>query len=152
VDEPYPSDETYEFIEKHLDVKGWKRLEYDLFNPRCQLPAPVDIPRHLNPDTVDSIFPKRKQKGEYPVSWRKEDWVSKNDAHISVSLYYRAELATKEVYRDRVHANLSFYSPNHVREYILRYKDLHPQEFEDTSNLSRSGGKVEPEQQQSASE
>jgi len=104
--DPYPSENTLNFIREHLQSNGWQRLKYDLLNPHSPLWQAPFVPEYLDPNTVDILFPKRKQKGNYPVLWRKEDWI-KDDENINVALYYSSDLTTKKVNRDRLYVNLS---------------------------------------------
>jgi hypothetical protein len=129
VHEPYPSDDTHKFIENHLSSNGWQRLNYDLLNPYSPAAQTRAIPEFLDPQTVNMLFPKGKQKGVYPGMWIKEDWI-KDDEYIGVSLSYAAELDTKRVQRDKVYVNLSFFGrKSWIRPYILKYKELHSEEF-----------------------
>lgn len=138
MDDPYPSDYTYKFIENHLSSNGWQRLNYDLLNPYSPAPQVCTVPERLDPETVNMLFPKRKQKGNYPCTWRKEDWVKDNE-HISVILCYAADLATREVHRDKIYVNMTFFGrESWIRPHILKYKELHPKEFRKD---------VEPEQE-----
>jgi hypothetical protein len=130
VNDPYPSDDTYRFIEEHLSLNGWQRLKYDLLNPHSSHSQPTTLPKYLDPETVNMLIPKGKQKGDYPINWREEDWVNKDDEHISVFLYYSADLATKEVHRDKIYVNMTLFGrESWIRTYILKYKKLHPEEF-----------------------
>jgi len=143
VNEPYPSDDTYKFIEKHLSLNGWQRLKYDLLNPHSPHPQPSTLPQYLDPDGVNMLFPKRKQKGNYFLIWRKEDWVNKDDEHISVFRYYSANLATKEVHRDKIYVSMTFFGrESWIRAYILKYKKLHAEEFRGTNDPNEADKKL----------
>lgn len=140
--DPYPSDKTYKFIEEHLSSNSWQRLSYEILYPSQLRVLPRAIPGHLNPDTVDLMLPKKKQKGKWPLTWRREDWVNKDNELVTVVLKYCADLATKEVHRDKVYVSLDFFGrESWIRSYILKYKELHPEEFEGSDNLTESAEK-----------
>lgn len=144
VEDPYPSEETHSFIEEHLRSHGWQRLKYHLLNP--DVPAsrtpmlgiewPQTVPESLDPESVDMLLAKGEQKGDYPVRYIMEDWVSENDQHVGVMLYYRADLATKKVHRDKVYVNLTLFErESWILPYIVSYRQLHPEEFQDSNDL-----------------
>ena len=145
VEDPYPSEKTRNFIEDHLESRGWRRLKYHLLNP--DVPAshtpmlgielPLTVPESLNPESVNMLLDERKWKGEdYPVRYIMEDWVSEEDQHIDVTLYYRADLSTRRVHRDKVHVDLGLFKrESWIRPWVLRYKELHPEEFQDGNDL-----------------
>jgi hypothetical protein len=136
VKEPYPSEDTCNFIEKRLISNGWQRLNYELQSPYSPRFKPRPIPRRLDPATLDSLIPKEKQKGVQALTLRQEEWVNKDEEHIDVFLYYLADLATKEVRRDRLCVDLSLFErESWIRPYLLRYKELHPEEFQDGNDL-----------------
>ena len=135
VNDPYPSERTYDFITKRLTSNGWQRLRYDLLNPQSPLWQAPFVPEYLDPNTVDILFPKRKQKGSYPVLWRKENWI-KYDDYIIVTLSYFADLSTKKVDRDRLHVGLEFFGRDSwIKPWILKYKQIHPEEFDEGTSV-----------------
>lgn len=138
IDDPYPSDDTYDFLDKHLSSNGWRRLKYQVLYPHVPPPAPPRVPEFLDPEIVNFLSPKTSQKGMRPCMYRKEDWIGKNEELIRVFMYYSADLATKQVHRDRVYVNLNFFGrESWIYRDILRYKQLHPEEFEKSNDLSK---------------
>lgn len=134
VKDSYPSEDTYRFIHDHL--KGWRRLKYQVLNPHHPYPNPRTIPEYLDSEIVNMLFDKRKQRWNYPVVYRQQDWVSENDQHVSVMLYYRADLATKKVHRDKVYVDLTLFErESWILLYIVRYRQVHPEEFQDSNDL-----------------
>jgi len=136
VDEAYPSDDTYQFVEKHLSSNGWQRLRYELLNPKSLRRAPHPVPPHLGSEAVNAILSGRKEIGTYPVVWRQEDWVNKEGDHIFVALSYSADLSTGQVRRDRVRVLIDL-SQRHG-PYIAQYKKLHPDEFDEGNAPEKS--------------
>jgi hypothetical protein len=134
--DPYPSEDTCNLIEKRLISNGWQRLNYRLLGPRTPRFEPGPIPPRLDSASVDFVIPKEKQKGVLALKLREEDWVNRDEELISVFLSYSADLATKDVDRDEVFVDLTFFErESWVRPYILRYRELHPEEFQDGNDL-----------------
>ncbi|MCK4293084.1 MAG: hypothetical protein KAY65_07790 [Planctomycetes bacterium] len=131
VDDPYPSNDTYRFVEKHLGSNGWQRLRYDLLNPKSPTRAPLSIPPYLGSEALDSIPSYKKKYRECPIKWRQENWVSEKDDHILVALSYSVDLSTGRVRRDRVYVLMALFQRH--RPYIVHYKKLHPDEFDDAT-------------------
>jgi hypothetical protein len=128
VHDPYPSKDTRNFIKEHLTSNGWQRLNYELLNPNNAIAPPSEtMPQSLPSHTMNFL----QKQGYQRIPWSKEDWVSKDDEYINVILCYSVDLATTEVHRDKPYVNLSLFErESWVRHFILRYKELHPEEFE----------------------
>jgi hypothetical protein len=126
VKDPYPSEATHRFINEYLTNNGWQRLNYDLLNPN--IPCSM---KHLWPffgerGKATYTLPEQ-QKAEIPLV-RSEDWLNKDNSHISV--LYNNSGKTGDI-TDQVFVNMSFYNKDSwMRNYVLQYKKLHPEEFE----------------------
>ena len=122
VDEPYPSEAVRKFFNDHLKSNGWQKLKYDLLNP--------NIPIYKNP-----LLPNLKTKlpdgteGKWPLSC-KEDWISNEEENISIRFDYGPDQDEKPDL-SRVYVNTTLFKQRSwVNAYIKRYKQLHPEEFE----------------------
>jgi len=139
VDEPYPSEHTRGFIENLLETNGFQRLKHRPFRPFGPAPKPSRVPEYLDSETMDLVIPKDKQKGLRSFPWIQEYWLNKKNELVSVYLYYIADLETKKVDRDRLYANVTlFQRRSWMQPWILKYKELYPEELEDNSDPNES--------------
>ena len=130
VHDPYPSEETQTFIKKHLKSHGWQRLNYHLLNP--------DVPASCTP-LLRIKWPRPEgRKGDQPVRWM-EDWLNANNESISVDCTY-ALLNENELDLNRLDVHLTFFERNSwIHRYVLRYKELHPGEFAESTAAGQFG-------------
>lgn len=132
VQDPYPSKNTRHFIEERLSSKGWTRLDYHLLNPDVPAKYPNPLLYDMHKDS-NSLYEYDMQES-MPYSWI-EDWLNKNYETVSVICgYIPPEEAKGEL--NKLGVNLTFHSSESwTRDWISKYKELHPEEFE---NLSRN--------------
>jgi len=129
---PFPSEDTRNFIKEHLSSKGWHRLNFHLLNPQ--------VPISLGPLGLE--WPKRKgEKKEWPIYWM-EDWLSKNEESISVNCAYgrlnKNEPNLFELDLNILNVTLTYHERNSwVRSDIARYKQLHPEEFDESNDANK---------------
>lgn len=122
VDEPYPSEVVRNFFNNHLTSNGWQKLKYDLLNP--------NIPIYKNPllPNLKTTLPDSTE-GKWPLSC-KEDWISNEEEKISIMFDYGPDQEGKPDL-SRVYVNTTLFKQRSwVNPYIKRYKQLHPEEFE----------------------
>lgn len=134
VNDPYPSEGTYTFVMERLTLNGWRRLEYDLMNPhQPRFPVPL-LPQYVDANIAKSYLPKDQKKNLFALENRREDWVNSNDEVITVVLWYYGDLVTGRIYREKVNVNISYFDcKSWIGPYILRYKKVHAEEFNEVT-------------------
>jgi hypothetical protein len=131
--DPYPSENTRNFIREYLRSNGWQRLNYNLMNPDKPLSKrPLSL--FLPPDA--NFIPPEEQKEDWPLVWN-EDWVKDNES-IRVHLLH-LEPGTEQVCRDKVCVILVLFDrKSWMVPWISRYKKLHPEEFNEVAPTSKT--------------
>lgn len=122
IKDPYPAEDTRKFIEKHLSSKCWKSLNYSLLNPH--------LPMH-------GEWVQYTENGEeVEIKEWMQDWLNTKGESIKVILQYRS-LSGNEQEPDSLCVSLLFAESNaRQRPWVLKYKELHPEEFEESNSLS----------------
>ena len=143
----YPSEETRNFYHEYLRSRGWRKIKYDLLN----LYGPSRTPKRPLPKQIPDIALKnfiketKKQKGGketikrgiFPISWSQEEWLNNDNEYISIHFSYSADLHTGEVNHNKLSVYISYFqNDTWIYPYILRYKKMYPEEFEDANNIS----------------
>ena len=122
VNEPYPSETVRNFFNNHLTSNGWQKLEYSLLNP--------NTPVYTNPllPNLKTTLPDGTE-GKWPLHCI-EDWISDEEEHISIIFDHGPDQEGKPDL-SRVYVNTTLFKQRSwVNPYIKRYKQLHPEEFE----------------------
>jgi len=137
VNDPYPSEETYKFVEKYLISNGWKRLKHDLLNPKQTFPKFLSRPQRFDLNGIDSALEKRIEKYPYShIPYRREDWINKTDDHIEVSMSYKLDRVMKKVKFDNVCVNLTLFKRDSLMgPKVERYREVHPEEFAENKSI-----------------
>lgn len=152
VNDPYPSKNTRNFIEQHLISNGWQHLNYLLLNPDVPVQYSNPILYQIWRD-INELDKHNRDKGEWPLRWR-DDWLNKNNEHISIFWGYVPRIkdiiippTEENLDLNRLEVNMTFFERDSwVRPHILRYKELHPEEFKESKNLSdMTGGRKHTE-------
>ena len=131
VHDPFPSEDTRNFIKEHLSSKGWLRLNYHLQNPQ--------VPLSLGP--LGLKWPKRKgENKEWPIYWM-EDWLSKDDESIKVICAYgrlnKNEPNSFELDLNILNVNFAYFGrESWMSGVISKYKELHPEEFDESNDAN----------------
>jgi len=147
IDDPYPSEKTRNFMERHLRANGWQHLKYHLMNPDVPSEYPNVLlykfyrdTNKLNEYTKEKCRAPKPKGRDWPLKWM-EDWLSKNDERIDIFFEYvpftdekDVPDAEENVDLNRLYVNWTYFARDSwVRSHVLKYKELHPEEFsEDT--------------------
>lgn len=121
IKDPYPAEKTRKFIKKHLSSKCWKPLNYSLLNPHLQM---------------HGEWVQYTENGEeVEIKEWMQDWLNAKGDSIKVILQYRL-LTGNEQEPDSLCVSLLFAESNaRQRPWVLKYKELHPEEFEENNIL-----------------
>lgn len=114
--DPYPGECTYKFIEDTLARHGWFKLRHILLQPERVINQGWDISRI-------------KEPGWELRDWS-EIWINEKYESAYVILNYRFPVDGEPDLDTLYVAHLLSGPETWVRSYVLRYKELHPEEFE----------------------
>ncbi len=123
IKDSYPAEQTRKFIEKHLSSKCWQPLNYSLLNPH--------LPMHVE-------WVQYTESGEEAEikEWM-QDWLGTKGESIKVILQYRS-IPGNEQEPDSLWVSLLFAESNErQRLWVMKYKDLHPEEFQEITDVSK---------------
>lgn len=134
IHDPYPSQSTWHFIKEHLRSNGWKHLKYHLLNPDVPAEYPNVLLYSLYKDT-NKLDEYKKDKPGWLLTGM-EDWLNKNDENIS--FFWQYKRLNKQVFDpNRLCINMTLYERGSwVYPRIVRYKELHPEEFGKSNSQS----------------
>ena len=119
VNESYPGENTHVLIENRLISHGWKKLKFNLLNPGY--PARSD-------EWIDYA-----QMAGSKIKYLEllQQWISNKDETIFLTMDY-LQKKNHEKDLDKLYVDLSFLDGHSwVRPFITKYKELHPEEFDD---------------------
>lgn len=140
----YPSEKTRNFVKEHLKLNGWQRLNYHLLNPEVPIEYPnvllYELYRDANASEKERCQAPKPTGGDWPLRWM-ENWLSKNDEHIDIIFEYvpldgekHAPPTEENLDLNRLYVNMTFFGQDSwVHPHISRYKELHPEEFDEST-------------------
>ena len=123
IQHPYPFDATRKDIIKHIESLGWKRTQYDLYDPN---------------EPATDTWQKETEEGYSFYNWS-GDWIDPNNRWLSLRISYMGEpnepnnltTAYVEMYLD----GPGSMDEDEYHEYRLR----HPEEFNFTTLFNETG-------------
>jgi hypothetical protein len=120
VDEPYPAEKVCSFLERTLKSQGWQRLKYWLMAPRV---------------LAGEWYLKRRPDGGKIHAWS-QYWVNDTDDTVSAFLAYPRTPQDDDAPNTLFVSLIFFEKESWVYSALSTYKQVHPEEFDQTLNLS----------------
>lgn len=115
VEETYPGVATHPHISQHLLLHGFRKLAYDLLNPKFS-----DQQRWTIDDTIRTDKTKKH--------WLSEHWINEQGEVVSVILAYNSPVEGIPE-PNKLYVNLCFFEKDSwIRLHVVKYKKLHPEE------------------------
>ena len=120
----YLVEDAWSFIENHLKSHGWHRLNRYLQNPQFKQLIPYGTWYRIKVPTGEQ-------------TWQlMEDWLNDSGEYIRATWSLSPEKEFLEA--DSMYVSLSFFERNSwKRPYVLRYKELYPEEFDTSTDTNK---------------
>jgi len=99
VNDPYPSGQTFKYIEDRLRDYGWQRIRYSVRYPTAELPAGWrSVPEYIERSQMELLSKNLRKWREIGFPWVRLGWIQEEkDEYIQVVLGYIVDIKSRKV-------------------------------------------------------